>query len=504
MLRGPTPDRVRKIGDALGIDLDLEAAEYYAQSIDETLREYYRPLDALGDSPPPVTVPRTSGFRPPADENPFNAWYWRTDIRGADDGLLAGRTIAVKDNIAVADVPMMNGASILQGYVPEFDATVVTRVLEAGATILGKSNCEYLCFSGSSHTNALGPTHNPWRKGFSTGGSSSGSAALVAGEVVDMAIGGDQGGSVREPSSFCGIYGMKPTHGLVPYTGAMTVEPILDHLGPMTQSVADNALLLEVLAGPDGLDPRQYPLPLGGYVDALSTSPQGLRVGILTEGFGHPHSEPDVDEVVRRAALGLAALGIDVSDVSVPEHRLGMSAWIPIAVEGVISALVDQSACPTGTHGFGMTSLVDAFHRGLRRSNEFPYILQMAVLMARYLTEEVGMHYYARALNVTRQLRAAYERALEGVDLLVLPTAPTKAHKLPEPDTSREEHMAPGFAPITNTAPFNPTGFPAMSVPVALSDGLPVGLMIVGRHGAERDIYRLAHAIEQASDWRTA
>ena len=187
-----------------------------------------------------------------------------------------------------------------------------------------------------------------------------------------------------------------------------------------------------------------------------------------------------------------------------PEHRLGMSAWIPIAVEGVISSLVDQSACPTGTHGFGMTSLVDAFHSGLRRGNEFPYILQMAVLMARYLTEEVGMHYYARALNVTRQLRAAYERALEGVDLLVLPTAPTKAHKLPEPDASRDEHMAPGFAPITNTAPFNPTGFPAMSVPVALSDGLPVGLMIVGRHGAERDIYRLAHAIEQASDWRTA
>jgi amidase len=124
--------------------------------------------------------------------------------------------------------------------------------------------------------------------------------------------------------------------------------------------------------------------------------------------------------------------------------------------------------------------------------------------MARYLTEEVGMHYYSRALNVTRQLRGAYDRALDEVDLFVMPTAPTKAHKLPEADASRDEHMAPGFSPITNTAPFNPTGHPAMSVPVALSDGLPVGMMIVGRHGAERDIYRLAHAIEQASDWRTA
>ncbi|MGI9051484.1 MAG: amidase [Ilumatobacteraceae bacterium] len=504
MPNGPGAGRLQSIGAAVGIDLERDAAEFFAEQIDQTLRTYYRPLESMSDEPPPVRFARTPGFRPAPPDNPFNAWYWRTEIHGNDDGPLAGRTVAVKDNIAVAGVPMMNGASTLEGYVPEFDATVVDRLLEAGATITGKSNCEYFCFSGSSHTNALGQTHNPWKHGYSTGGSSSGSAALVAGGIADLAIGGDQGGSVRVPSSFCGLYGMKPTYGLVPYTGAMAVETMLDHLGPMTSSVADNALLLDVLAGPDGLDPRQRPMPTGGYLDALGGSVDGVRVGILTEGFGHDHSEGDVDEMVRRAAENLTKLGVEVTEVSVPEHRVGMSAWIPIAVEGVISQLFDQTGCTTGAPGFQPTSLIDRHRATMGNGNEFPDILKMAVLMGRYLIDDYGMHYYARAQNVVRRLRAAYDGALSGVDLLVLPTSPTKAHALPDVDADRKGLLAPGFAPITNAAPFNPTEHPALSVPVGLSDGLPVGMMIVGPHAGEREIYRLAHSIEQAGDWRTA
>ena len=396
MVKGPGASRLQALGETLGIDLDRDAAEFFADQIETTLVTYYEPLDAMGDDPPPVRFPRSAGFRPRDEDNPFNAWYWRTEIRGRDDGPLAGRTVAVKDNIAVAGIPMMNGASTLEGYIPEYDATVVDRVLEAGAIVMGKSNCEYFCYSGSSHTNALGATHNPWRDGYSTGGSSSGSAALVAGGVVDLAIGGDQGGSIRVPSSFCGLYGMKPTYGLVPYTGAMVVESMLDHLGPMTTSVIDNATMLEVLAGPDGLDPRQRPMPSGGYVDALNASAAGLRVGILKEGFGHAHSEADVDEMVRQAAHDVAAYGVDVVELSIPEHGFGMSAWIPIAVEGVISALFDQSACTTGAPGFQSTSLVDRHHASIGNGNEFPDILKLAALMAHYLIEEVGMHYYAR------------------------------------------------------------------------------------------------------------
>ena len=500
----PSADRLQALGTPLGIDLDAETARFYADEIAAALRTYYEPLDAMSDELPAVRYPRSGGQRPAPEDNPFNAWYWQTEIHGADAGPLAGRTVAVKDNIAVAGVPMMNGSSTLEGYVPEFDATVVDRVLGAGATILGKSNCEYFCYSGSSHTNALGQTHNPWRHGYSTGGSSSGSAALVAGGIVDLAIGGDQGGSVRVPSSFCGLYGMKPTYGLVPYTGAMVVEATLDHLGPMTSSVEDNAVMLEVMAGPDGLDPRQRAMRAAGYVDALRYSATGLRVGILTEGFGHGHSDPAVDDMVRRAARQLRELGVEVSEVSVPEHRIGMSAWLPIAVEGVISALIDQTGCTTGAPGLQPTSLVDHHRVTVRNGDEFPDILKMATLMARYLIDDYGMHYYARAQNVARRVRAAYDDALRRVDLLVLPTSPTTAHQLPGPNAGREELLAPGFDPITNSAPFNVTGHPAMSVPIGLSDGLPVGMMLVGAHGAEVQIYRLAHAIEQRGDWRTA
>ena len=157
----------------------------------------------------------------------------------------------------------------MEGYTPEIDATIVTRILQAGGTIAGKAHCENFCLSGGSHTNAAGPVHNPWKRGYMAGGSSSGSAALVAAGEVDMAIGGDQGGSIRIPSSNCGVYGMKPTHGLVPYTGIMPIEQTIDHVGPITGNVADNALFLEVLAGEDGLDPRQYAPEVHRYTEAL-------------------------------------------------------------------------------------------------------------------------------------------------------------------------------------------------------------------------------------------
>ena len=184
----------------------------------------YNVIDAMPDEVPPVRYPRTPGYRPDPQHNRHNAWYRKTAIKGAPDGKLRGKRIAIKDNVMVAGVPMMNGASTLEGYVPDFDATIVTRMLDAGGEIVGKTHCEYFCLSGGSHTNATGPVHNPWKMGYSAGGSSSGSAVVVALGEADMAIGGDQGGSIRMPASFSGIYGMKPTWGLVPYTGIMPIE----------------------------------------------------------------------------------------------------------------------------------------------------------------------------------------------------------------------------------------------------------------------------------------
>jgi amidase len=184
---------------------------------------------------------------------------------------------------------MMNGSRVVEGYVPRQDATVVTRLLDAGATIAGKAVCEDLCFSGGSHTSRTGPVHNPWDRSRTAGGSSSGSAALVAAGQVDLALGGDQAGSIRIPSAFCGTVGHKPTHGLVPYTGAFPIENTLDHLGPMARTVRDAALMLGVLAGPDGLDPRQRATPPAlDFMSGLDAGVSGLRVGVVAEGFGFP------------------------------------------------------------------------------------------------------------------------------------------------------------------------------------------------------------------------
>src|ERR1700747_497890 len=255
-VRRPTLDQLRSVAEDLGMHMGEEELKSYDALMQGNYAAYDL-VDAMPDYVPAVTYPRTPGYRPEGEENKHNAWYVKTTVKGASNGKLAGKKIALKDNISLAGVPMMNGASTLEGYVPDTDATIVTGRWDAGGTIVGKGHCEYFCFSGGSHTCAAGPVHNPHKMGYSAGGSSSGSAGVVALGEADMAIGGDQGGSIRIPSSFSGIYGMKPTYGLVPYTGVMPIELTLDHTGPMTRTVRDNALLLEVLAGPDGAEPRR-------------------------------------------------------------------------------------------------------------------------------------------------------------------------------------------------------------------------------------------------------
>src|ERR687892_2224103 len=279
----PTPDELKAVGRQLGMSLSDADVTFFLETMGGTVAAYHV-IEAMADPMPRVKYPRTPGYRPEGAENKYNAWYYKSDVPGASTGRLRGKRIALKDNVCLAGVPMMNGASTLEGYVPDVDATIVTRILDAGGTIVGKAHCEYFCFSGGSHTSAAGPVHNPRKPGYSAGGSSSGSAALVAAGEVDMAIGGDQGGSIRIPSAYCGVYGLKPTHGLVPYTGVMPIELTIDHTGPMSATVADNALLLEVLAGPDGLDPRQQGVPAENYTTALGKGAAGLRIAVVSEG----------------------------------------------------------------------------------------------------------------------------------------------------------------------------------------------------------------------------
>src|SRR3954449_796656 len=318
-VRLPTLEQIDKLGSDFGIVLTADETAAFQQAFKGPLASYGR-LDELGAPSLGPVAPRSPGYRPSASENPNGAWYWKTNIQTGAEGLLSGKKIAIKDNICVAGVPMMNGSALLEGYVPEFDATVVTRILEAGGTVAGKAACEDLCFSGASHTCATGPILNPHNVKHSAGGSSGGSAALVAAGDVPMALGGDQGGSIRTPSSWCGIYGLKPTWGLVPTTGSMPISYSVDHCGPMGASVEDVARLLTVVAGHDGWDTRTISAQTFDYMAALGKDIKGLRVGILREGFGHPESDPAVDARVRDAILALEALGARPVEISVPWH----------------------------------------------------------------------------------------------------------------------------------------------------------------------------------------
>ncbi len=499
-VKPPTAGQIEEIARDLGLHLDSGDVESFRRLL-EPLVATFAVIDALPDELPTVRYPRTPGERPAPEENPLGAWYVKSRVQGAPEGRLHGRTVVLKDNVMLAGVPMMNGTATLEGYIPPIDATIVTRILDAGGTIVGKAVCEAYCFSGGSHTSATGPVHNPHKHGHSAGGSSSGSAALVAAGEVDMAIGGDQGGSIRMPSSFCGTYGMKATHGLVPYSGILAIEPTIDHVGPITSSVADNALLLEVIAGADGLDGRQHAPRTEPYSAALGQAVGGLRIGVLGEGFDHETSEPDVDAVVRAAAERLAKLGAKVSNVSVPLHLSGSAIGIG-TFQSAFDTMFRTDGCGIGREDLYVQSYLD-FHRGWRnRADELPETVKTYVILLEHVTREHGYRYYAKSMNLVRRLRAAYDAAFEQVDLLLLPTTRIKAPPLPAPDAPREEILAAAMAPIGNTQPFNSTHHPAMSIPCGLSDGLPVGLMLVGRAYEESVIYRAAHAFEQHEDWR--
>ncbi|MEE1557096.1 MAG: amidase, partial [Alphaproteobacteria bacterium] len=337
----PTPDQIEDVADEIGLNVTEADVASYIELMRGTV-EAYNVVDAMPDNLPQVSYARTPGYRPGAAENKYNAWHVKTTVNGAARGKLGGKTIVLKDNIMLAGVPMMNGAATLQGYIPEIDATVVTRILDAGGTIVGKAHCESFCLSGGSHTNATGPVHNPHKMGYSAGGSSSGSAALVAAKEVDMAMGGDQGGSIRMPASYCGVYGMKATHGLVPYTGIMPIEIYVDHTGPMTNTVEDNALLLEVIAGEDGYDPRQYNVKTQRYTKALQGAKgiKGMKIAVVKEGYQAENAEKDVNTKVRAAAKKLQTMGAKVKEVSIPMHPLGGALWMPIGIEGLTQTMM--------------------------------------------------------------------------------------------------------------------------------------------------------------------
>src|SRR6266852_216523 len=295
-------------------------------------------IDALAATPNESVTryrDRKAGVRPSPKDDPLNAIVTRCSVKGASSGPLKGKRVGVKDSVSVAGIPASGGSSVLKGYVAESDATIVSRMLDAGAEIVATLNMDDFALSGDGRTSTYGPSRNPHNPEYCTGGSSCGSGAALYYDDIDLTIGTDQGGSIRIPASWSGVVGIKPTYGLVPYTGVMSIDASLDHVGPMARNVSDVALALEVIAGKDPADYRQQEVRIQPYREALGKDVNGLRLGILQEGFTHPGAQEDVNAAVRTAASQLQRLGAKVEEVSLPEHREAWQFLWPIALEGM-------------------------------------------------------------------------------------------------------------------------------------------------------------------------
>lgn len=500
-VRRPELSDIEQANQAYGLQLSNEQVAEYRNMLESVCLDYDI-VDEMTDNEPTVRYPRTPGFQPDPDQNPFNAWYVKSEIKGKPGGKLDGLTVALKDNVCVAGLPMMNGSSTLEGYVPDIDATIVPRMLDEGATVLGKAQCEYFCVSGSSHTSAQGPVRNPHMETHSAGGSSSGCSALVASGEVDLAIGTDQGGSVRIPAAYAGFCAMKPTHGLVPYTGLMPIEMTLDHTGLMSGTVKNNALFLEVLAGYDGLDPRQVNLPeTFDYTGDLEMGCKGLKIAVIEEGFGWENSEKDVDEAVRAASSLMQKLGAKVETVNLPMHKKGHAIWSPVAVEGTVHQLHGLNY-GSNWKGLYVTSLMRAQRDWKSKAALFPPDMKSVLLASHYFSKQYDGQFYAKAQNLVRRLKSAYEDVLAEYDLLLMPTVPLQAPELPSHDVDATTFVKCALEMNINTAPFNVTGLPALSIPCAMRNDLPIGMMMIGKDYCEATLYRAAAAFEAEYDWK--
>ncbi|KAH6639009.1 amidase [Boeremia exigua] len=408
--------------------------------------------------PDTKTYPREQLYRPSEDEQDYgNAWAHKFLIRGnPNGGVLSGKTVCLKDNIAVAGVPQFFGTDAIPAWTPEADATVVRRAYEAGADVVGTTICENFCNSTSSFTSAQGTVHNPYAQGYSAGGSTSGGSAVVGGGLVDIAIGADQGGSIRVPSSFCGCVGLKPTHGLVPYTGISR-----------------------------------------------------MKIGVLTEGFKHRLVDTNVKAIVLDAVKGFEQLGATVQEVSLPLHLEGPAVW---TIQQRIAGTLGMMGYAHGRRGLFSTKYEAARQPWTNDTFQrlFPSTKNTMINGLSLMQNYPGL--YVKTMNIAQQMRDAYEKLFEDYDLIVMPTTPfvAPANVDWKRGDSPMEALKPSMGITTNTAIFDVTGHPALSLPVGFAPAkedtsvlLPVGMQLVGGLWQEQKILDAGLAWESAIDWKS-
>ena len=434
-----------------------------------------------------------------------NAFITRETIEGADEGPLAGRTIAVKDNISTEGVRTTCGSAMLESYVPPYDATVVERLKDAGAEIVGKANMDEFGMGGTTETSAFGPVENPVDTDHVPGGSSGGSAAAVAAGDADLALGSDTGGSVRNPAAFCGVVGIKPTYGLVSRYGLIAYANSLEQIGPIANSVDDAAALLDVISGPDPKDATTrldaadgeaatdggdgHPAVDSNYAAAADGDVDGTTIGIITDLLDGAD-----DRVVERfeAALDdLRAQGAETVEVSLDSLEHAVQAYYVIAMSEASSNLARFDGVRYGRSGGYEGNWNDAFARA--REEGFGEEVTRRILLGTFALS-AGYHdkYYKKAQDARAWVKRDFDEAFERADVLATPTMPVLPPALGE---SLSDPLQL-YLMDANTVPVNLANLPAISVPAGEAEGLPVGLQLIGPKFGEAAIVRAASAVE--------
>lgn len=416
------------------------------------------------------------------------------EARDPREGRLSGIPIAVKDNISTRDAPTTCGSNILSGYQPPYDATVVERLREEGAIIIGKTNMDEFAMGTSTETSYYGPTHNPWDKDRVPGGSSGGSAAAIAGGEAPLALGSDTGGSVRCPAAFCGVVGLKPTYGAISRYGLIAYANSLEIIGPMAASVRDTAELYEVVKCKDPRDSTSVEAP--PVVDSLREDVSDLVLGVPEEYF--EGSDPDVEKAVWDAIHRLEDLGADYQEISLPNMQYALSAYYVIAMSEASSNLARYDGLRYGLEQQGDGGDWNEVFSQTRAAG-FGEEVKRRILLGTYaLSAGYYGKYYLKALRARTLIKRDFDEALRDSDLLVTPTMPFPAFEIGE----RIADPLQLYLADVNTVPVNLAGVPSISVPCGYSDGLPIGLQFIGRYFDEPTLMRAAYTFEQNTDYQ--
>jgi aspartyl-tRNA(Asn)/glutamyl-tRNA(Gln) amidotransferase subunit A len=416
---------------------------------------------------------------------------------GTPRGPLDGVPIALKDVLCTRGIRSTCGSKILDRFVPPYDATVVARLYDAGAILLGKLNMDEFAMGSSTEHSAYFTTRNPWDLARVPGGSSGGASAAVAADMAALTLGTDTGGSIRQPAAFSGVLGLKPTYGRVSRYGLIAFASSLDQIGPFAKDVEDAALMLQAIAGADPMDSTSVGVAVPDYTAALRGGIEGLRLGVPAEYF-IDGMDPEVEGAVREAIVTLEKLGARPEPVSLPHTEYGLAAYYVIAPAEASSNLARYDGVKYGLRVPGARDLIDMYSK--TRAAGFGTEVKRRVMLGTYaLSAGYYDAYYGQAQKVRTLVRRDFQQAFERVDLIVAPTTPGVAFKMGEKEDPIQMYLNDIF-----TIPVNLAGLPGVSIPGGFTQaGLPIGLQLIGRAFDEALLLRAAHAYQQVTTWHT-